>query len=607
MSFLLKNAFHTDLTQNFIDDVQLGKSSYYYFLGKIVNWGSTDAPPVSQTETLLSESGIRSEIISLKKLSSSDVSMVIPRYDWAPGQVWDMWDSTKDMTGKKFYVMNDQFNVYKCLSNNNGVVSSNKPQDTPLNTFTTNDGYIWKYMYTIPLSKRNRFISGTKIPVQRSISDFFYNNGSVSSVAITSGGSSYVSTLACTINVTGGTPTTPASFIPLISSVDGSLKGVRIVSGGSGYVSAPTLALVSSTGSGSGLYGSTATMVPVVQGGVVVSVMISDPGQNYPSTKTTTITVVGDGTGAAFTPIVYNGSITDVVVDNPGSGYTYMSLVVNATTGSGAVLLPNIPSADLSTDQSIVESTAVAGAIHRIMVTQSGTFYTTAQVTIQGDGTGCTASPVITNGLITDITVLTPGSGYTYANVVITGNNITNNPTAASATAYAILPPQGGHGKNAPLELMGNTVCMFSQIRYTSTNNLPASQDFRQYGLLRNPRDLYTGSIVSKQTANSTFKVALTGYYSLAKDQVLVSGTKRYRVVEFTNSYAVLLPLNNTVLVVSDVLHPENDLVTTYTVIQVLSTPEFNKYTGEMIYTCDDYSFAFSSNESITIKTYLTL
>ena len=68
-----------------------------------------------------------------------------------------------------FYVVTDQLNVYKCLGNNNGGVSTIKPSSTsPANTTPAaeTDGYIWKYMYTISDADSDKFLTTNWMPVK---------------------------------------------------------------------------------------------------------------------------------------------------------------------------------------------------------------------------------------------------------------------------------------------------------------------------------------------------------------------------------------------------------------------------------------------------------
>lgn len=605
-TFLVKPSFHYSLSNNLVDDIQMGRSSYYYFLGKILPWGTADVPPTTISADFSEELSTRNEIVAMEKISGSDVSLVIPRYDWESGTIYDMWDSTVDMVGKPFYVMTDEYNIYKCIYNNKGVASTIKPYGTSISMLTTPDGYIWKYMYSVPLVKRNKFESVAHIPVQRSMADSYYDAGSVIDVLIQNPGSGYMDIPRVSLSVIGGTPSTPAELIPVVSEFDGSISSVIIVNPGAGFTATPTIQVTSDNGSGNGLWNATAVIRPIIQGGEIVRVSIDDPGINYPTGASTYIDIDGDGTGAQMTPVVRDGAVKSIRIDNRGSGYTYMNLQI-VGQGTGATAIAKIGNNDLTTEQSLVESTAIDGGIHIIPVLVNGNSYTTASVEIVGDGSGATATPVIQGGLITDIIVTSPGSGYTTAKAVITGNNLVNNPAAVSASAYVILSPIGGHGKDAPRELFADTVCLYSVIRYSTSTETNISQDFRQYGVMKNPSKAFTGNNLTEIFALTTYTATLSGSFGLVKDEVLHNGRDEYRIVDmFPGNVVILLPLNTRNLLVGTTLTTANN-VNNYSVNTISAIPLANKYSGEMLFTSADYSFAFNTSQSVTIKTYMKL
>lgn len=64
------------------------------------------------------------------------------------------------------------------------------------------------------------------------------------------------------------------------------------------------------------------------------------------------------------------------------------------------------------------------GRIDRIEMTNLGDHYTTATVTIQGDGTGATAEAIIENGEVVGVNIINPGANYTQAEVSIQGDGV---------------------------------------------------------------------------------------------------------------------------------------------------------------------------------------
>ena len=99
-----------------------------------------------------------------------------------------------------FYVVTDEYNVYKCLNNKGGALSTAKPTGTQLLPISTSDGYIWKFMYNIPINLRNNFYTDDYLPVVSALTTHFYSNGTIDNIYITSKGQNYTTAL---VSVTG--------------------------------------------------------------------------------------------------------------------------------------------------------------------------------------------------------------------------------------------------------------------------------------------------------------------------------------------------------------------------------------------------------------------
>lgn len=691
MTNVIRRGFHSDVAGLFANDIRYQRSNYYYFLGKIDTWGINDITPVSiQIDSANEDFVIRSNSVFFKKISPNDISLVIDRFDWKSGDVFAKWDHTQSMAGTKFYCMTDNNVVYKCLDNNSGVPSTVKPTGNSFQVIRTSDGYLWKYMYTIPTFKRSRFTSVRYIPVQRALTDSFYNKGSIDEIVLTSGGTGYVNAQLTTITVTGTTTGTGAAgtvvtnnltgkilsvtmtnggsgytngvnlslasvvgsgaiiepviaggiitgvtvvdggfgytqgsnvnfdvggaiLIPSVSRGTGSIDKVTIVNPGTGYIGTPTLSVFGTTGLGIGKYGNPGAVIQaVVFNNKIVRVTISDPGINYPSSNDTNIIVQGDGTGAEFSPIVHNGSVVDVVVENSGVGYTSIILTV-VGSGTGAQLKPIVSSSDFLSDQSIVEQMISPGAIYSVTVTNQGTDYSVeAFITIVGDGTGCLATPVVQGGKITGIRVTNYGTKYSHAKVIITDplrSLLGTAGTAINAAAYVVLPPSGGHGKDAVSELLGSTVAINSSLRQEPfLNNI--LQDYRQFGLIRNPTNSLTGRILDADSYLITYSVVLNTIVGLLVDEILSFQEVKFRVVSIgSGNVVVLQQLGNNIIspignLVADTV--VGDVTRTYVSNSIVSYPIANKYSGNLLYVSNESPFIFTENQGITIKTFLT-
>lgn len=110
------------------------------------------------------------------KVQDEDISYMINNVIWEPGIVFQMFDDQVDMVGKNFYVVVEpeeltaDYYVFKCIFNNNGGLSSNKPlYDENINETggesNLADGYIWKYMFTVPYSAVAKFKTQGYFPI----------------------------------------------------------------------------------------------------------------------------------------------------------------------------------------------------------------------------------------------------------------------------------------------------------------------------------------------------------------------------------------------------------------------------------------------------------
>jgi hypothetical protein len=125
-------------------------------------------------------------------------------------------------------VMTDDYNVYKCLDNNNNAISTYKPIGTVVDPVIMPDGYMWKYLYSIPIALRNKFLTDVYMPVVNSLRGQFYSGGEILNVVLENNGQNY--TYANIIVAGDGY----RSSDPLV------LQNVQISAAGTGYTSGAT-------------------------------------------------------------------------------------------------------------------------------------------------------------------------------------------------------------------------------------------------------------------------------------------------------------------------------------------------------------------------------
>jgi hypothetical protein len=211
----------------------------YLFIGKNTEFPDDNAPPTPVNSTANIEFTPWRDMYGAKRITTADVTHAIPRHNWTTATVYDQYDHTDtNLLEDDFYVMTEDYNVYKCISNNNGAASTTKPTGVSTSQFTTADGYIWKYMYTVTTARALKFLTNDYIPVQKLDSDDGTDQWDVQAAA-----------------------------------VDGAINFVKVTSGGSGYGSAPSVTI---NGDGTG-----ATANCTISAGAVTSVTITNPGSGY--------------------------------------------------------------------------------------------------------------------------------------------------------------------------------------------------------------------------------------------------------------------------------------------------------------------------------------
>jgi hypothetical protein len=173
MASIVTSKFRIHNAQQFYESFsEAANTIMYLFVGKNTEFANDNSPPTPINSTANIEYTPWRDMYGVKRIQSADVTHAVPRYDWTSGIVYVAYDDTStSLLTDTFYVMTEDYNVYKCLFNNASAASTTKPTGTSSARFTTADGYIWKFMYTVSTAKALKFLTSDYMPIQTLASD----------------------------------------------------------------------------------------------------------------------------------------------------------------------------------------------------------------------------------------------------------------------------------------------------------------------------------------------------------------------------------------------------------------------------------------------------
>ena len=302
MPAIITNKFRIHNAEQFRESFSEASPNVYYLgIGRSQAWSTllrgdgrtdyegSDTQPILPSDTNATEYNTFDDLLAVKRITTTSVSFVVPRKNWTNGATYDIYRHdygefqtgstvTKVVsTGNKttlfdsdFYVLNSNFNVYKCLDNNSGAVSTIEPTGTSIATLTTGDGYKWKYMYTLTAAEQTNFLS----------TDF----------------------MAVTQNSSAGTGQSNV----LSAAVNGKIDVIKIKSPGFGGADG-THTNIDIRGDGTG-----GECSVVVTGGLVTAVTVTTAGTGYTFGTVSNAQLISAGATSL------SGSELDVIISPPG-------------------------------------------------------------------------------------------------------------------------------------------------------------------------------------------------------------------------------------------------------------------------------------------------
>tara|TARA_B100000674_G_scaffold103814_1_gene75935 strand:+ start:682 stop:2286 length:1605 start_codon:yes stop_codon:yes gene_type:complete len=193
MSAIITDQFRILNANNFVDSVQDTNNSYYVFLGltnpigeqfgRDNNW-NTNTPAPTDSFSYRRHAG--DTMMYGKKIASANIRRLIRRVNWVSGSRYEIYRDDYSATNQSpvtkanrlydanYYVVTSELKVYICIDNGStgsnplGNVSQDEPTfegTEPSKAGNSGDGYVWKYLFTVPASDTIKFDSTEFISV----------------------------------------------------------------------------------------------------------------------------------------------------------------------------------------------------------------------------------------------------------------------------------------------------------------------------------------------------------------------------------------------------------------------------------------------------------
>ena len=229
-------------------------------------YATEDAPP-APIDNQIEKAAVYDDLIAAKRITSTFARLVAPRYNWSlsTNPKFDMYRpnysptpagggaigvqtalGSSALSGSKYYVMNSNYEVFKCLyngqtpANPTGINATYEPKTSPTagqgtyanGLFTESaTGYIWKYMYTLSTADVIAFLSSDFLPMGTYAGPAAVD-GAVHIAVIKDGGANMPTSGTVYVPVDGdGT----GAIVKITTSAGGAISSAEMYAAGTGY------------------------------------------------------------------------------------------------------------------------------------------------------------------------------------------------------------------------------------------------------------------------------------------------------------------------------------------------------------------------------------
>ena len=333
MANSLQNTLKLETLKLLKDEISSG--NHYLFL-------SSTEQDLSQIQDTIKETndGLR-ELISAFKILPSEVEFCLPLNPWVQNTVYDAYEDSVNLKLKNYYVTVEDvaynhIDVFVCIDNNNGEVSTNSPYTATgveaAFIISPEDKYVWKHMYRLEDWKVDKFTTDTHIKiVQNSASYSDAYDGSIQKIKITKTGGTFPNAVNINLDENFTIITATSNTKELTLSTDGMQTNIAKDSGANAIYNDDYMIYLFDSVTNEYVSSYTIDQYDYIDGDITITTCESFVSANIINKIykiLPKINIVGNGSGLVLMPMIDPTTleIESIDVINPGSGYSFVNL-----------------------------------------------------------------------------------------------------------------------------------------------------------------------------------------------------------------------------------------------------------------------------------------
>jgi hypothetical protein len=170
MAKIITENFKVETTDRLFDS--LATDNFYVMASQSLDGIEFEGEP-GINNTQIEKRDFQRKVIFGNKINKANARYMFLENPYQSGRVYDEFDDAKNTESSNMVITvqedgSNNFLVLKCIDNNNGAISYEVPgavDDTVYSKVTTQDGYVWQYLFTVDKAEIDQYKTGSHLPL----------------------------------------------------------------------------------------------------------------------------------------------------------------------------------------------------------------------------------------------------------------------------------------------------------------------------------------------------------------------------------------------------------------------------------------------------------